>query len=35
MLSPNNILDAEGIKMITELTSKEKVKENQFTRDKE
>ena len=35
MLSPNNILDAEGIKKITELTSMEKVKENQFTRDKE
>ena len=35
MLSPNNILDAEGIKKITELTSSEKVKENQFTRDKE
>ncbi|MCD0462901.1 flotillin family protein [Roseiconus lacunae] len=35
MLSPNNILDAEGIKKITELTSIEKVKENQFTRDKE
>lgn len=35
MLSPNNILDAEGIKKITELTATEKVKENQFTRDKE
>lgn len=35
MLSPSNILDAEGIKKITELTSMEKVKENQFTRDKE
>ncbi|WP_146515366.1 flotillin family protein [Rubripirellula amarantea] len=35
MLSPTNILDAEGIKKITELTSMEKVKENQFTRDKE
>ncbi len=35
MLSPSNILDAEGIKKITELTSQEKVKENQFTRDKE
>ncbi|MFU7558550.1 flotillin family protein [Stieleria sp. JC731] len=35
MLSPNNILDAEGIKKITELTAAEKVKENQFTRDKE
>ncbi|MBL6725848.1 MAG: flotillin family protein [Rubripirellula sp.] len=35
MLSPSNILDAEGIKKITELTASEKVKENQFTRDKE
>lgn len=35
LLSPTNILDAEGIKKITELTSNEKVKENQFTRDKE
>lgn len=35
LLSPTNILDAEGIKKITELTSQEKVKENQFTRDKE
>lgn len=35
MLSPANILDAEGIKKITELTAGEKVKENQFTRDKE
>ena len=35
MLSPTNILDAEGIKKTTELTSMEKVKENQFTRDKE
>lgn len=35
LLNPNNILDAEGIKKITELTSQEKVKENQFTRDKE
>ena len=35
LLSPNNILDAEGIKKITELTAGEKVKENQFTRDKE
>ncbi len=35
MLSPTNILDAEGIKKITELTATEKVKENQFTRDKE
>ncbi len=35
LLNPHNILDAEGIKKITELTSNEKVKENQFTRDKE
>jgi flotillin len=35
LLSPTNILDAEGIKKITELTSAEKIKENQFTRDKE
>ena len=35
MLSPTNILDAEGIKKITELTALERVKENQFTRDKE
>ena len=35
MLSPTNILDAEGIKKITELTAAEKVKENYFTREKE
>ncbi len=35
LLNPNNILDAEGIKKITELTSNEKIKENQFTRDRE
>ncbi len=35
LLNPNNILDAEGIKKITELTATEKIKENQFTRDKE
>lgn len=35
LLNPNNILDAEGIKKITELTSTEKIKENQFTRDRE
>jgi len=34
-LSPTNILDAEGIKKITELTSAERVKENYFTREKE
>ena len=35
LLNPNNILDAEGIKKITELTSQEKVKENHFTRERE
>ncbi len=35
MLSPNNILDAEGIKKITELTAKEFVQANNFTREKE
>lgn len=35
LLNPNNILDAEGIKKITELTAGEKVKENAFTREKE
>jgi len=35
MLSPQNILDAEGIKKITELTAREKVQENHFTREKE
>jgi len=34
-LNPTNILDAEGIKKITELTAHEKVKENHFTREKE
>ena len=34
-MSPTNILDAEGIKKITELTAAEKVKENHFTREKE
>jgi flotillin len=28
LLNPNNILDAEGIKKITELTSQEKIREN-------
>ncbi len=35
LLNPNNILDAEGIKKITELTSLEKIKENHFTRERE
>ncbi len=35
LLNPNNILDAEGIKKITELTSNEKIKENHFTRERE
>ena len=35
LLNPNNILDADGIKKITELTSIEKIKENYFTRERE
>jgi uncharacterized membrane protein YqiK len=35
LLNPNNILDADGIKKITELTSLEKIKENHFTRERE
>lgn len=35
LLNPFNILDAEGIKKITELTSNEKIKENYFTRERE
>jgi flotillin len=35
LLNPNNILDAEGIKKITELTSEEKIRENYFTRERE
>ncbi|MCO6456507.1 MAG: flotillin family protein [Pirellulaceae bacterium] len=35
LLNPGNILDAEGIKKITELTAAEKIKENFFTREKE
>lgn len=35
LLNPNNILDAEGIKKITELTAAEKIKENHFTRERE
>ncbi len=34
-LDPNNILDAEGIKKITEITSREAVKSNHIQRDKE
>jgi hypothetical protein len=34
-LNPNNILDAEGIKKITELTSREHVLSNNFSREKE
>ncbi len=34
-LDPNNILDAEGIKKITEITAKELVKANFIQRDKE
>ncbi len=33
-LSPDNILDAEGIKKITELTSRQKVLSNQIDRDR-
>lgn len=35
MLNPNNILDAEGIKKITELTAGEHILSNQITREKE
>ncbi len=35
LLNPKNILDAEGIKKITDLTSREKVLENEITREKE
>ncbi len=35
MLSPQNILDAEGIKKITDLTAKEHVLSNAITREKE
>lgn len=34
-LDPNNILDAEGIKKITEITAREAVKANYIQRDKE
>ena len=34
-LDPNNILDAEGIKKITEITAREAVKANLIQRDKE
>lgn len=35
LLNPQNILDAEGIKKITDLTAREHVLSNQITRDKE
>lgn len=35
MLNPNNILDAEGIKKITDLTAREHVLSNEITREKE
>ncbi len=35
MLSPDNILDAEGIKKITELTSRQKILSNQINRERE
>lgn len=34
-LNPNNVLDAEGIKKITDLTAREQVLANQIRRDKE
>jgi len=34
-LDPNNIMDAEGIRKITEVTSRENVKTNEFIRDEE
>ncbi|MEO2036900.1 MAG: flotillin family protein, partial [Planctomycetaceae bacterium] len=35
MMNPNNILDAEGIKKITDLTAREHVMSNNITREKE
>jgi uncharacterized membrane protein YqiK len=35
MLNPNNVLDSEGIKKITDLTAKEQVQANFIRRDKE
>ncbi len=35
LLNPQNILDAEGIKKITDLTAREHILSNQITRDKE
>ena len=35
LLDPNNILDAEGIKKITDLTAREHILSNDITRDKE
>ncbi len=35
MLNPNNILDAEGIKKITDLTSREAIRSNDIEREKE
>jgi uncharacterized membrane protein YqiK len=35
MMNPQNILDAEGIKKITELTSREHIRSNEITREKE
>lgn len=35
MLDPQNILDAEGIKKITELTAQEHIRANEITREKE
>ena len=35
LMNPNNILDAEGIKKITELTSRERIKSNAIEREKD
>lgn len=35
LLNPNNILDAEGIKKITDLTAQQQILANQISRDKE
>jgi uncharacterized membrane protein YqiK len=35
LLNPDNILDAEGIKKITELTATQKILANQIDRDRE
>lgn len=35
MLNPNNILDSEGIKKITQLTSEQKIRSNEIERERE